>query len=119
MFSFFYKISQNFLLKALFKCLKDYKAIFFLFSSQLILNLIAWLIWHFKLNLQLYPVYSPFSFFSPLLIPTIGTFILFLNSLFFLFSYKKSELIAYFLLGNSIFVQILILILAGFYLIKF
>lgn len=116
------RVWQNFInfLKNLYRNSKNYFWIMFLIA--IFLNLLVWYLWQEKIILEFRYVYSPIILENiresqaQYLIPALGSFFSLINLLLALFTIKRVRLAAYFLVGGSILIEILILILIRFYM---
>ena len=86
------------------------------------LNILVWYLWQTKIVEEMRYVYSPIvlgnvsEVYTQYLIPGLGSFFNLINVLLALFTLRRVRLAAYFLIGGSILIEILILILIRFYL---
>ncbi len=116
------KIWQDFInfLRNLYLNSKNYFWIMILIT--IILNFLVWYLWYQKIILEFRYVYSPIILENisedqiQYVLPALGSFFSLINLLLAFLTIKKVRLAAYFLVGGSILIQILILILIRFYL---
>jgi hypothetical protein len=92
------------------------------FGGSIFLNFIIWYLWYFKIRVSGYPISSPISLLQIseklhfYFLPIVGLLVIILNTFLAIYSYRKESLASYFLLGTSLFIQILILIFLLFFI---
>jgi len=92
------------------------------FGGSILFNFIIWYLWYFKIRVSGYPISSPISLLriseklNFYFLPIVGLLVIILNTILAAYSYRKESLASYFLLGASLFIQILILIFLLFFI---
>jgi hypothetical protein len=94
---------------------------FFLVILLIILNLLVWLLWIFKIQPLGYPIYLatelPFNSLRCYTLPILGSIFSLINGWLAYHSSRKEVLIGFYLLSAGVLIEILILALIRHYLL--
>lgn len=98
---------------------KDKMVLTFMVAA-LVLNALSWYLWVAQIGGQAYLIFTPIylerGFLLSYLLPIVSLFVLLLNFLLYIFSYKKIKLLAYLFLVTGVFFQVLVLLVTFYYL---